>query len=418
MNGRRQRLAWFILLASFFICVILAVAVPLTGSAWVQGATRPLTINVQANQGTVGLLSSAGAGAIFAGDPAQPLEPGGTILTNATDAAFVLFAQPAGEPIMVRTQVYGNTNVTVVDAAAPRFSTSAGTGSLVLDLTTGRILLTVLPQAEPWSTLVEVNTPQGLVTLAQPGQYSIIASNVDTQVAVFEGQAEISGPGGSLLIADDQRAVLPTSGTPEGPLDSERNLIANGDFNQGTVQWVELTQTNIELPDQPLVNVSISQEGEEQALTFLREGVGHADVGLRQLINQDVTDYESLRLGATMRIRSQSLGVCGRQGSECPLIIRIEYVDTNGVSQTWQQGFYAVGEIGPETPDICITCAPPYNEHLRIPFDQLVFYESENLLEQLALQNILPRQIKVITLVSSGHTFHAEVLDVALMAKE
>lgn len=418
MNGRRQRLAWFILLGSFFLCVATAVAVPLSVSAWVQGATRPLTINVQANQGTVGVLASdTGTGAIFAGDPAQPLDPGETILTNATDTALVIFAVPEGEPVLARLQVYGNSSVTVVEATAPRFSTNAGAGSLALGLTTGRILLTILPAPEPWPLLVEVNTPQGIVKLDQPGQYSVIASNVDTQVAVLQGQAEVAGAESSLVLGGDQRAILPTDGSPTGPLDSERNLIANGDFNAGTAQWVEMA-SNVELADQPPVAVTITQDGEEQVLTFYREGIGHADVGLRQLINQDLTDYESLRLAVTMRVRNQSLGVCGQQGSECPLIIRIEYVDANGVSQTWQQGFYAIGEVGEDTPDICITCAPPYNEHLRLPFDQLVFYESDNLLEQLALENILPRQIKVITLVSSGHTFHTEVLDVALMAKE
>jgi hypothetical protein len=154
-------------------------------------------------------------------------------------------------------------------------------------------------------------------------------------------------------------------------------------------------------------------------LKFARVGVGHADAGLRQVVEQDITDYESLQVLLWFQVIDQSLEVCGQQGSECPLILRIDYVDVNGVTQVWQQGFYAIGTISSNaTPDICVSCAPPLNEHIRIPFNQLVFYESQNLLEQLGQQNILPRQIKNVTLVASGHTFDVELVELALMARE
>jgi hypothetical protein len=175
---------------------------------------------------------------------------------------------------------------------------------------------------------------------------------------------------------------------------------------------------SVEIIDQQPVELAVIELGTEPAIRFNRVGIGHADAGLRQLINQDVTDFDSMILMISMMISEQSLGVCGQQGSECPLIVRIEYIDENNVDQTWQQGFYAVGDISSETPDVCIACPPPLNEHQRIPFGQLVFYESDNLLNQLDLQGILPVQVKSITLISSGHTFDTNVIDVALMARE
>ena len=220
-----------------------------------------------------------------------------------------------------------------------------------------------------------------------------------------------------LQLSTDQRAVTSADGSPIGPLDTERNLIVNGDFGRGQEKWV-LLAPNVELNGQPETEVNFLTETDEPSISFRRVGIGHADAGMRQVVNQDVTDFESLQLLVSMEVSEQSLGVCGEQGSECPLIIRIEYVDINGVDQTWQQGFYSVGEISEVTPDVCVACAPPLNEHQQVSFNQLVFYESENLLEKLGQVGILPSQIKSITIIASGHTFDTEVVDVALNAKE
>jgi hypothetical protein len=135
-------------------------------------------------------------------------------------------------------------------------------------------------------------------------------------------------------------------------------------------------------------------------------------------MSQDVTDFQNLRLLVSMIIAEQSLGVCGQLGSECPLIIRLEYVDTNGVDQVWQQGFYANGIFSPDTPDVCATCPDPKNVHQQVSFRQLVFYESDNLMERLGQLGIQPRQLKSITIIASGHTFDTKIIDIAVMAEE
>ena len=100
------------------------------------------------------------------------------------------------------------------------------------------------------------------------------------------------------------------------------------------------------------------------------------------------------------------------------MIIRIEYVDTNGVDQVYQQGFYADGIISPDTPDVCVACPPPLNVHQQVPFQQLVFYESDNLMDRLGQLRIQPRQVKSITIIASGHTFDTKILDIAIVAEE
>lgn len=417
MNGRRQRLAWAVLLACLAVCIGTAIFVPILLNTYRQRATRPAQIEVQANQGTVGIIQGEGESvALFAGDPSLELRVGGSVLTNATDTALILSQRPEGGPLIARIQVYGSTQLALDQSALPRFESSSAGNALDFELLAGRILLSV-PEDQERPLSLSVKTPQGSVLIAEPGQYSINATNSASEVTVLQGMLSLTSADRELPLISDQRAVMSERGALEGPLAAERDLIANGEFSDGLEMWLPLSP-NTEIRGQADAEVSVETGEPEPALVFKRLGIGHADAGLRQVIGQDVTDFESLKLLLSLRIAEQSLGVCGQQGSECPILIRIEYVDVNGVDQVWQQGFYAFGEIGPDTPDVCVACPPPLNEHQQVPFGQIAFYESDNLLEKLGQLGVLPAQIKSITVIGSGHSFTSQVFDLSLMAVE
>jgi hypothetical protein len=222
-----------------------------------------------------------------------------------------------------------------------------------------------------------------------------------------------------LALQPESRARIPTGGPPEGPLGKERNLIHNGDFAQSREQWI-LNPWIVERAAQPEGQVRTLDVGGKPRLNITRQGIGHAEVSLRQVINQDVSELSSLRLLLTFRILNETLGVCGVKGSECPLFVRVNYVDEAGASNTWQQGFYATGEVDPNlTPDSCTTCAMVQGPHIRVPLQQDYFFEIADFREELARHGRLPpRLIESISLVFSGHGFEVEVADVALLAEE
>jgi hypothetical protein len=205
---------------------------------------------------------------------------------------------------------------------------------------------------------------------------------------------------------------------PQGPLDPERNLIRNGNFEQGFDHWSEYTW-KVELADQPSGKTEIREVDGEATLRFERVGIGHADARVLQSVNQDVIGYESLRIFLTLRVLEQSLGVCGVQGSECPLFIRVNYIDESGASQIWQHGFYATGTVDDNaTPGACISCAVIQANHEHVPQGQDYFFEVD-LHEELARQGALPpRRIESISLIASGHSFATEIVDVAIMVNE
>ncbi|VAW31656.1 hypothetical protein MNBD_CHLOROFLEXI01-5247 [hydrothermal vent metagenome] len=415
----RQRLAWFVLLGSFSICAVITIAIPFVANGLLQNLTESLNIFVQANQGVVGLDDTTGdRTALLAGEAGTFIESGERVLTGDTATALIAVNPPNEEQLLARLQVYSNTDITLLEAATPRFAVSDQEHSLRLKLDSGRLRLTV-PQFGERPSQIIITTPQSDITIQSSGQYAIIVNTEETQVTVQMGNLTVTAVDetASLNLIENQRGVVPTGSGPVGPLETERNLIANGDFSQELNRWI-IFPWYVDRAGQPTGLVRVLDAGNEPRLNINRKGVGQADVQVRQSVNQDVADVGSLRLEVTFRIISQSLEVCGILGSECPLFLRVNYVDGGGLSNTWQHGFYAFGEPSEDRPDICTTCAMVQDTHERVLMEQEYFYQVD-LREEIARQGrILPQFIESVTLVFSGHSFEVEVVDVTLLAAD
>ncbi len=414
----RHRLAWIILFTGFFTCILLTVTVPLATSAFLQSAVQPLDITVQANQGTVGInLANGPRQAVLVGEPPQAVEGAATIQTDTTASALLEVVPPDGDEALVVVQIASNSTVRLAEASAPRFSRSGQPYRLTLELESGRVRVD-LPAFDTRPAELRLSTPQGVVEALVPGRYVLEVNGDVTQVTIqSQGQATVSAEGATLDLGPGQRAELPAGEAPRGPLDPARDLIRNGDFSEGLDNWASFAW-QVELADQPRGETRVTALGGDPVLRFVREGVGHADGRIAQSINQDVSGYDSLRLSATLRILNQSLGVCGIQGSECPLFIIVNYIDESGVSRVWQHGFFAQGEVDDNlTPGGCISCAVIQRPHDRVPLGQFTFYDVD-LIQETASQGYLPpRLIESVTLVGSGHSFATEVSDVALIVE-
>ena len=419
----RQRLAWVIILGSFSICMVITIAIPFLMNATVQNATEQLGIYIQSNQGTVAIDDDGeGRQAVIAGEIGGVAEPDQTIRTGNTATGLMTISYPDSEELLARLQIYSNSEVHIEEASTPFFGFSSNENAIRLRLENGRIRVT-LAENETRPTTVQILTPQGSVNIAEPGEHAIIVTNEDTQVTVQDGTAEIvalaefnSDP---LILNANERGTIPTGEGPMGPLETSRNLIKNGNFDDGVNSWTEFPWT-VEIPTEPEGQMRVLDAGGESRINITRQGTGHADVLMRQNIGQDVSELENLRLLITFRILQQSLDVCGVVGSECPFFIRINYIeDESGLSNTWQQGFYSKGEASPGlTPDICERCAMVQNTHERVPAQQDVFFDIDLNEELLRQGRLTPKIIESIVLVFSGHEFEIEVVDVALIAEE
>ncbi len=405
------------MLGSFFVCAVITIAVPLGVNAYLQNATEFLSVIVQANQGTVSIDDGSDVPqAVRVGEPGGGAEPGATILTDATAVALMSIFMPNSEQLLARLYVYSNTSVVLEQSNTPRFSISDAKPTVQFDLAGGRMRLTV-PEFEERPLQITITTPQGTIAIQEPGQYDLIADNEETQVTVQAGKAHVVAVGHYVDLNASQRSVIPTGEMPSVPLGIERNLIQNGDFGDGWNHWRQYAW-DIERSDQPAGHINVESVNGEPTLYIIREGEGHAGVEVRQTINQDVTDAETLLFEVDFRIIGQTLAVCGSVGSECPLMVRIDYDDVNGNSQVWLRGFYTQGEGGaPGTPDVCETCPPPRLVHYKAVPDQVLSFETD-LIEELKQQAFLPpRHIKSISLLASGHSFELEILRVAILVE-
>ncbi|MFL7871544.1 MAG: hypothetical protein AB8I58_22135, partial [Anaerolineales bacterium] len=368
----RQRLAWAFLIGSFAICLLISITIPLSANAYIRNATQDLITTIQANEGTVGVDNESGVRkAVIAGENEELVESGSSILTDATATALLHVSDPVTEELLARVTIDGNSTVRVEQATAPRFNWSNVENEADYQLESGRLRVNLLePEGDTLPLTINFTTPQGTVTINEPGQYAVEVNNQATQVNVYEGLAEIMAEEESLLLKAGERAEIPTGSAPSGPLAPERNLIKNGDFSERFNNWAQYAWL-VELDDQPEGKTEVIRSNGEPVLRFERSGIGHADARVTQSLNQSVNDFESLRLMLTLRIIEQSLGVCGIQGSECPLFVRVNYIDENGVSQTWQQGFFATGDIDDNTtPGACVSCALIQKNHERAQLGQ------------------------------------------------
>jgi hypothetical protein len=417
-SGGRERLAWGVLLGTFAVWLAVLIAVPILAARYIQEARRPMVLAVQADEGTVGLSDARGRlPALLAGEPPQLVEGQAGIVTNATDTALVRALTPDESEILARVVIYGGAIVDIVEAESPRFGWSEATSSLVLDVSAGRIRIN-LPPRNGHPLEMRINTPQGgAVVLREPGQYTVDVSNLEAWVMVQEGSAETASAEQTLSLQAGEGAVLREDSGPQGPTSNSRNLVVNGDFNEDVTGW-DAAVWEVQRGDQNAgITSVISQQG-ERVLRLHRVGEAWAGTQVRQPLNQQVLDLESLHVLVTVRVMSQSVEVCGQLGSECPLMVVIQYEDVYGADREWQQGFYAFGTPIPNyTPDHCTTCSAPLNTHVHVPLGELRSWESENLLEKLAQENRQPRRITGLVLKAQGHTFDTHVFDVALIAR-
>ena len=135
-------------------------------------------------------------------------------------------------------------------------------------------------------------------------------------------------------------------------------------------------------------------------------GRGHAEVGIRQTIDYDVRDFSSLVLQLSVRVQGQSLPGCGAVGSECPIIIHIEYRDVEGTDRDWYHGFYSLQQA--ET-DVLY----PWDE--QVPLQTWYTFDSGNLIGEF---EVPPATVKSIRIYASGHAFEALVAEIELLAEE
>jgi len=402
MRDNPERLAWVVLLLSFLTCIGLTVAVPLGIRHYILHACvgQKVTLEVQRPPLSVTLAGRGLPVSVAAHHDDVPEQT--TVTTAAAAGRLVMYAPETDSPIVATVQLYDHTGVTLSSAQSPRFAASRLPHQVALEMRAGRVRISV-SDTEDRPTVAKVRTPYGAVVL-QGGSYEVKVNGQTMEVTVRDGQAEvIDNAQHQMPLRSSERA---TTGGKQvvGPLPVERNLLVDGDFRQPLGENWKTYNKDVQQNPAGAVEV-IAFEG-RPAAWFHREDIGHAEVGIRQQVNYDVRDFTSLLLRLSVQVREQSLPGCGSLGSECPIIVRIDYKDIHGTDREWYHGFYSVEQAATDWLN-------PWDE--QVPFQTWYAFDSGNLVEAFEQP---PALIKAVTIYASGHSFDALVTEVELLVQE
>jgi hypothetical protein len=404
LNWRQNpaRVAWVVLLTSFFACVFLAVAVPVGVRAVLLHSSRSRHAFLQASQGTAQLWAPNDK------DPSavterRPVVEGSRIATDgATKAVLTLSTDDQGQDSLATIQLSANTELDLDEARSPRFDVSSDPHFALLNFTGGRLFLTI-QQADERDVHIQVNTPTGSMDLG-PGGYDMTANENETRVRVRSGTAAVAGSGRNVQVNAGERVNILAGRPPEFPVSETVNLIVNGSFEK---QLAPLWQESAEVkPGYTPGKVELVQDDRRSAVRFSRRA--EEDVPNRvlvtQTVNRDVEGYDNLALRLDLKTLYQSVPGGGEKDSEYPVMVDLAYTDIYGKDLHWYMGFYNL-ELPPGSP-----YPKPSGE--RVPLGVWYTYESPNLFE--ALGGTRPARINSLTIYANGHDYESLVSDVAL----
>ncbi len=422
------RRAWIVLLSAFGLFLVLCLASAILIQWFLLHSMLDLTVELTVSRGTVSVAPSDDAEQV-AEREGRFIYSGMMLSTDPTSQAVLTFRDPYDGSVLATLTLLGDSGVTLVSAARPRFDLSADPYYVVLTSDHGRINAFTVSDLDRPLRYEHFTTVHGSMIFAPGGNYFIRIGETSTQVLVEHGRAELSTPAGTIReIVPSQRGVMPDSSGGVRVDESMINLLPNPDFiyHDPTVQTVP---TNWGCYDERVnYETAAAQHPREivdgrAVMHLYRQGEGeldHAETGCKQVLGTaesglDVSGYDFLELEATIMIRQHSLSMCGDKGSECPVMLRLSYTyeDEEGElhQDDWYHGFYVYSNPEFSLPNRCASCP---QEHERVNADSWYTYSSGNL---FALLPPGTRSISQVQFYASGHAFESLVDSINLWAE-
>jgi hypothetical protein len=230
------------------------------------------------------------------------------------------------------------------------------------------------------------------------------------------------------MLTDGERIMYNISTSELTPLPVYTNLIESNTFDESNVfasnpegvpsAWGCFNAAN----DNVLGVFGLVTEDGRPSLHYARGGgsVAHGETGCSLAFTSDgrpgvdVSPYSYISFEVTFKIQNQSLSGCGQDGSECPMMLQLDYIPVGQQEAVrWHHGFY-VWNSQPTFPPRCLTCT---EEHEVVNGGAWYTYRSENLLALIPPVNH-PDRLLALRVYSSGHEYDVYVNETSLYASE
>lgn len=414
MRSNPDRIAWRVLLISFAILVTLCAGMVYVAQWYVFQSNVAMNIELAASRGTVRIRQPGTDEPIAVTDRRSDIAPGLEIRTDTSQATLTFSDPRLGQPIAT-VVMFHDGQVSLDQATAPRFSLNKGGYTIQLTNISGDIEVIVFDSAERDVT-VRVLSSYASAESSGEAHYRVSTNAGNTLIAAQEENVIVTNrltqhqltlrPGYETTV--ERSVQLEAIASAEHLLDEDDlgenfddswRFYDDSDGPQGAVSAVTFQQRQ-------LLSIDRSQS------RWPSISLDHGETGLRQIVNQSVRDMDYLELRSTFYIDEQTLSTCGTLGSECPMMVRMQYVDVQGVEREFIQGFYAFHDPSLNYPLTCDSCR---TEHERVNLRTWYTYQSGNLLTNLPLEQ-RPAMIRQIRFYASGHAYRVYVAEVELLA--
>lgn len=455
-DKRQERTAWGILWVAFAAFCLTCAASGMGVYFFLFNSTVPMQSLLQVSRGTLGVTGTDLIEQVVRDRP-RALLPGDRVTVNPDSQGLLLIRDLRREESFVAAlTLRADSRVSLVDAARPRFDWSTQTYRVDLADVSGDIEVLVPTTIDRGISLALAVGGGDLVLLTEPGQYVISVRGQQIEVMDFVGTA--------LLVADDrtntrsipvgQRGRLSIPSNEIVLLPGFVNLLGESSFAEVSVSgtgadldvgarvvtsWIcgDAPRSNPPsgtfrfdaLDGRPAVHLVRGEGATTHGETRCVKRFGPGAYGL------DISGYNYLTLRAALYVAGQSLSVCGVAGSECPLMLEMQYIpdgfDTSAPpplvnqdfgsvfdplrespARMWHHGFYAVPPGENRSPLRCDTCP---QDHTFVRSGVWYTYDSGNLLAFFPPAQ-RPRHILNLSFYASGHQYEVYVSEVSLIA--
>jgi hypothetical protein len=436
LPGSPERLAWGVLLISFAVFCGICIATTLGVHYFFFTSTVSMDIELKVGRGIASIVTkSDSVEEAFRGESGpRSLAKGTTIKTDVQTQAVLSFYDTSDDngQLVAAITVKRNTDLTFNTASQPRFEWGTGNYFIRLDNLAGELDVFVAENL-PRTFRLDIRTDQeSWISISSGGRYSVSATGDQIRLVNREGSATLFAPDprinrsipetmeGNFVIGESAITVIPatvellqnstfevSADTPADEEEAPETTIPVG--------WA-CTNEQDALP-RGAYGSEILQGRPSMRLTRSEGATSHGETRCIQPFHGqngvDVSAYTYLSLRATFYIDYQSLSTCGIDGSECPLMLIMDYLDANGIGRTWYHGFYAWTDSQVDYPLRCSSCA---QDNERISEKTWYTYESGNLIAELP-PDLRPSNILVVRFRTSGHQYNVYVGEVSLLAR-
>lgn len=423
-----QRMAWGVLLMSFAIFCALCVVTGLGVQWFLFQSTIPLVSRMEVGRGTVGITLSS--------DPREQVARVEYDLSGAVDTTVSTDAQSQAaisffdaDRLVATVTLRSNTSLDLREAVRPRFDWSSNRYDIVLESFAGGIEIFVADNLERNLQMGVRTTNRHWLIFDSGGNYVANASSSQVSVINLDGTA----------------VLIPPDSTEGGAISPGYQAVSSSDYSEVVLSsiYTDLLSNTIfpedsEIngsPDETAADLWVCTSGENDNPrgdygTELIEG----RIALRLVRGDETTEnhgetrcikwfgqnrfsldgYDYVALHATFNINEHSLNACGVAGSECPLMLQLDYIDVEDEGRRWFYGFYSRDSL-PGYPLRCntVTCV---QDHQQINPQSWFTFDSGNLFDLFRQNQLpLPKSIVSVHFYASGHQYDVYISDLALL---